>query len=65
MPNPMKCDEDITIFNTFIQKQRLYQFLAGINDNLDKERRDLLNQDPPPTQDIMRPFARKLHGVGL
>ena len=38
MPNPMKFDEDITIFNTFIQTQRLYQFLAGINDSFDKER---------------------------
>ena len=45
MPNPMKHDDDITIFNSFIQRQRLYQFLAGINDT----RRDLLNQDPLPT----------------
>ena len=43
--------EDITIFNTFIQTQRLFQFLAEVNDFLDKERRDLLNQDPLPTLD--------------
>ena len=45
----MKHDDDITIFNGFIQKQRLYRFLAGINDTFDKERWDLLNQDPLPT----------------
>ena len=49
MPNPMKHDDDITIFNSFIQRQRLYQFLAGINDTFYKERQDLLNQDPLPT----------------
>ena len=36
MPDPMKHAEDITIFNTFIQTQRLFQFLAGVNDSLDK-----------------------------
>ena len=38
MPNPMKYAEHITIFNTFIQTQRLFQFLAGVNASLDKER---------------------------
>lgn len=42
-PNPMKNDEDITTFNRFIQTQRLYQFLAGLDESLDKERRDLIN----------------------
>ena len=46
MPNPLKCSEDITAFNSFIQRQRLYQFLAAVNENLDKEKRDLLNQVP-------------------
>lgn len=32
MPNPMKYPEDITIFNSHIQRQRLYQFLAGLID---------------------------------
>ena len=45
--------EDITIFNTFIQKQRLFQFLAGINETFDKEKRDLLNQDPLPTIEMV------------
>uniref|UniRef100_A0A803MT07 Uncharacterized protein n=1 Tax=Chenopodium quinoa TaxID=63459 RepID=A0A803MT07_CHEQI len=55
MPNLMKCANDITTFNTFIQRQRLYQFLAGVSESLDKERRDLLNQDPLPTFEI--PYA--------
>lgn len=56
----------ITLFNGFIQKQQLYQFLAGINDTFDKERKDLLNQDPLPTLNvayatIRREIAR--HGI--
>ncbi|XP_057546216.1 uncharacterized protein LOC130825160 [Amaranthus tricolor] len=58
-PNPMKHTEDITIFNTFIQKQRLFQFLAGINDTFDKEKRDLLNQDPLPTVEIAYATIRR------
>ncbi|KAK9732802.1 hypothetical protein RND81_04G023300 [Saponaria officinalis] len=51
-PSPMKCPEDITAYNNIIQRQRLYQLLAGINDSLDKERRDLLHQDPLPTVEM-------------
>ena len=47
----MKCAEDITLFNSFIQKQRLYQFLYGINESLNKEKRDLLYLEPLPTLD--------------
>ena len=59
MPNPMKCADDITLFNGFIQKQRLYQFLAGINDTFDKEMRDLLNQDTLPTLDVAYAMIRQ------
>ena len=66
MPNPMKCAEDITIFNTFIQKQRLFQFLAGINDTFDKERRDLLNQDPlPSVEAAYAAIRRKINRRGI
>lgn len=51
MPKSKKCQDDITMFNTYIQRQRFYQFLAEINDFLDKEKRDLLQQDPLPTVD--------------
>ena len=40
-PNLMIHAEDITIFNTFIQKQRLFQFLAGINETFNKEKKGL------------------------
>uniref|UniRef100_A0A803KYB0 Reverse transcriptase Ty1/copia-type domain-containing protein n=1 Tax=Chenopodium quinoa TaxID=63459 RepID=A0A803KYB0_CHEQI len=59
MPNPMQCPEDITLFNSFIQRQRLYQFLAGVNDSLDKEKRDLLNHDPLPSIDAAYAFIRR------
>ena len=45
----MKHAEDITIYNEIKQRERLYQFLAGVHDSLDKERRDLLLRDPLPT----------------
>ena len=58
-PNPMIHAEDITIFNTFIQKQRLFQFLVGIHDTFDKEKRDLLNQDPLPTVEMAYATIRR------
>ena len=48
-PNPMKDPEDIIIYNQLIQQNRLYQFLAGIDDIFDKDKRDLLHLDPLPT----------------
>ena len=59
MPNPMVCSKNITEFNKYIQRQRLYQFLTGINDNLDKERRDLLNNDPLPTVEAAYTIIRR------
>uniref|UniRef100_A0A803LUX7 Uncharacterized protein n=1 Tax=Chenopodium quinoa TaxID=63459 RepID=A0A803LUX7_CHEQI len=32
-----------------IEQNRLYYFIAGLDDSLDKDRRDLLNMDPLPT----------------
>lgn len=58
-PNAMIHAEDITIFNTFIQKQRLFQFLAGINETFDKEKRDSLNQDPLPTVEMAYATIRR------
>lgn len=64
MPNPMKDPQDITIYNQIIQQNRLYQFLVGLHETLDKDRRDLLNQDPLPTvemayAEIRREIARR------
>lgn len=58
-PNPMIHPEDMTIFNQFIQKQRLFQFLAGIDEVFDKEKRDLLNLEPLPTVDIAYATIRR------
>ena len=63
MSNPMTCSQDITEFNRYIQKQRLYQLLTGIHDSLDKERREILNCEPLPTVEtayatIRREIAR-------
>ena len=42
----MKDPEDIIIYNQLTQQNRLYQFLAGINESFHKDRRDLLLLDP-------------------
>ena len=48
-PNPMKDPCDIIIYNQITQQNKLYQFLGGINETYDKDRRDLLLLDPLPT----------------
>ncbi|XP_057523601.1 uncharacterized protein LOC130803502 [Amaranthus tricolor] len=58
-PNPMKDPEDKVIYNQLTQKNRLYQFLAGVNETFDKERRDLLLQDPLPTAEEAYAFIRR------
>lgn len=47
----MECPDDKTTHNKLIQRIRLYQFLAGINDEFDKDRRDLLLQKPLSTME--------------
>ena len=44
----MKDPNDIIIYNRLTQQNQLYQFLAGIDESFDKDRRDLLLQDPFP-----------------
>jgi len=46
-PNPMKCSDDIANFNKIKQKQRLYQFLTGIDEKFEVIKRDLLMQEKP------------------
>ena len=58
-PNPMIHAEDIKIFNTFIQKQPLFQFLVGINKTFEKEKRDLSSQDPLPTVEMAYATIRR------
>ena len=40
--NPMKCVEDIQIYNSNIQEDRVYVFLDGLDDRLNKIRSDVL-----------------------
>ena len=48
----MTCDKDRTTYNVLVQQNCLDQFLTGINENLDKEKRDILNQDPLPSVEV-------------
>ena len=48
-PNPMKCAEDIQIYNFNIQKDQVYIFLDGLDDQLDKIRSDVFQVKPFPT----------------
>ena len=45
----MKCAEDIQIYNSNIQEDRVYIFLDGLDDRLDKIRSDVLQIKPFPT----------------
>ena len=59
MPNLMICAKDITIFNNFIQRQSVYQFFAGTHEDLDKERKDLSNQEALPNLDMAYATTRR------
>ena len=48
-PNPIKDPNDIIIYNRLTQQNRLYQFLAGIDESFDEDKIYLLLQDPLPT----------------
>ncbi|XLR02966.1 hypothetical protein S83_069164 [Arachis hypogaea] len=64
-PNPMKCSDDIAIFNKIKQEQRLYQFLTGIDEKFEAIRRDLLMQEKTPSVEsayaAVRREAARLH----
>ena len=48
-PNPMKCAVDSHKYNTIIQEDRVYVFLDGLDNRLDKIRGDVLQLHPFPT----------------
>jgi hypothetical protein len=48
-PNPMDCAADIQKHNTLLQEDRVYTFLDGLDDRLDKIRSDVLQMKPFPT----------------
>ncbi|KAF8405794.1 hypothetical protein HHK36_007871 [Tetracentron sinense] len=48
-PNPMECAVDIHNYNIILQEDRVYAFLDGLDDRLDKIRGDVLQLRPFPT----------------
>ena len=48
-PNPMECASDIQKYNSILQEDRVYIFLDGLDDRLDKTRSDVLQLKPFPT----------------
>lgn len=48
-PNPMVCQIDIQKYKSIIQEDRVYVFLDGLDDRLDKVRSDVLQLQPFPT----------------
>ncbi|XP_021819415.1 uncharacterized protein LOC110761277 [Prunus avium] len=48
-PNEMKCELDIKKYYDIIQEDRVYIFLDGLDDRLDKARSDVLQMSPFPT----------------
>lgn len=66
VPNPMKYPEDITIYHEKTQEHRLYQFLAGLDDTFDKDRRDLINREKMPTvEEAYATIRRKVATRGI
>ena len=45
----MKCVEDIQVYNSNIQEDRVYVFLDGLDECLDRVRSDVLQMKPFPT----------------
>ena len=45
-PNPMLCDADIQRYNLILQEDRVYTFLDGLDDRLNKIRADVLQMQP-------------------
>ncbi|KAK6923031.1 Retrotransposon Copia-like, N-terminal [Dillenia turbinata] len=48
-PNPMECAIDIQHYNNLLKEERVYIFLDGLDDRLDKIRADVLQTQPFPT----------------
>ena len=47
-PNPMECAIDIQKYNLILQEDRVYTFLDGLDDKVDKTRSDVLQLKPFP-----------------
>ncbi|CAA0832263.1 Unknown protein [Striga hermonthica] len=65
-PNPLECcDKGILTYQKIISQKRLYQFLAGLNPQLDGIRRDILKEKPNPSPEVafatVKREAARLH----
>ena len=45
----MECSKDATIYQEFLEKERLFDFLAGLNGEFDQVRVQILGRDPLPS----------------
>jgi hypothetical protein len=55
-PNLMVYPEEIEIFNKFVQETRVYLFLDGLDDKLDRVRADVVQITPFPS--VEQAYAR-------
>lgn len=58
-PNPLKCVDDIQEYNKIIQEDRVYTFLDGLDDRLDKTRSDVLHMFPFPSVEQAYAYVRR------
>ncbi|XP_074355379.1 uncharacterized protein LOC141695043 [Apium graveolens] len=58
-PNPMKCADDITAYNTIRAEQKLFQFLNALDQKFDPIKREILRWDPLPTAEAAYAAVRK------
>jgi hypothetical protein len=55
----MECASDIHKYNTLLQEDRVYVFLDGLDDRLDKIRSDVLQLQPFPTVEQAYAYVRR------
>lgn len=58
-PNPMKCETDIQKYNSMLQEDRVYIFLDGVDDRLEKICADVLQLQPFPTVEQAYAYVRR------
>ena len=58
-PNPMMCADDIKVYAKVRSKQKLFQFLHGLDRRFDPIKREILRLDPLPTAETAYATVRK------
>ncbi|XP_071707922.1 uncharacterized protein [Rutidosis leptorrhynchoides] len=58
-PNPMKCSMDIMAYNRIRSEQKLFQFLAALDQKHDSIKREILRWDPLPSAEEAYAAVRK------